>query len=145
MITELGSEVTVPHRVGLIWPRTQALWSFTWSPAVNFNSYRGIGSRKCSFPAKCVGIFDNETFTEVRKWCGFSFAWKIAARTDCRGANRLWVDNGRNLSVQAWLRLRTLKTRNFRNGKISSKRHKNTPEVSHFHPFYWMNVKLSVF
>ena len=30
-------------------------------------SYRGIGSRISSFPAKCVGIFDDETFTKVRK------------------------------------------------------------------------------
>ena len=65
--------VTVPHRVELIWPRSQAPWPFTRSSTVKFISYRGIGSRKCSFPAKCVGIFDDETFTEVRGWDGFSW------------------------------------------------------------------------
>ena len=32
--------------------------------------------------------------------------------------------------------LKTLKTQNSRNGVISSKRHKNTPEVSHFYSLY---------
>ena len=73
---------------------------------------------------------------------------KIAAGMDFWVANRLWADNGRNLSVQPRLRLRTLKTlkiQNSRSGVISSKRHKNTPEVSNFYSFYWMKVKLSVF
>ena len=82
------------YPTALIWPRTQALRSFTWSPAVNFISYRGIGSRKCSFPAKCVGIFDDETFTEVRKWCGFSFAWK----------NRGWDGFSSRKPSLSWLR-----------------------------------------
>ena len=32
--------------------------------------------------------------------------------------------------------LKTPKTQNSRNGVISSKRHKNTPEVSHFYSLY---------
>ena len=68
--------MTVPHRVELIWPRTQSPCLVRRSVAVKFISYRENRSRKCWFPAKCVGIFDHETFTEVRKWCGFSFAWK---------------------------------------------------------------------
>ena len=57
-------------------------------------SNRGIGSRKCSFPAKCVWIFDDETFTEVRKWWGFSFAWK----------NRGWDGFSRRKPPLSWLR-----------------------------------------
>ena len=59
--------MTLPHRVELIWPRTQAPCLVRRSVAVKFISYRGNPSRKCSFPAKCVGIFDYETFMEVRK------------------------------------------------------------------------------
>ena len=39
----------------------------------------------------------------------------------------------------------TVSSRNSRNGKISTKTHKNTPEVSQFYSFYRMNVKLRVF
>ena len=70
---------------------------------------------------------------------------KIAAGMDFRGANRLWADYGRNLSVLPGLRPRTVKTRNSRNGKISTKMHKNTPEGSQFYSFYWMNVKIERF
>ena len=54
--------------------------------------------------------------------------------------DRLWADYGQNLSVLLWLRLRTVKTRNFRNGKISTKTHKNTPVqrwVSFIHFIEW--------
>ena len=36
-----------------------------------------------------------------------AFREKILAGMDFRVANRLWADNGRNRSVQPWLRLRT--------------------------------------
>ena len=103
--------------------------------------YRGIGSRKCSFPAKWVGIFDDETFTEVRKWWGSRFAWK----------NRDWDGFSRRKPPLSWLRELTVEilvcciSRNARNGKLRTKTHKNKPEVSHFYSFYWVNVKLSVF
>ena len=113
-------EMTVPHRVELIWPRTQALCPVRLSAAVKFISYRGIKAENAHFQPSAAGM-------------------------DFRVADRLWADNRRNLSVQPWFRLRTLKTRTSRNGKISSKRQKNTPEVSHFYSFYWLNVKLSIF
>ena len=69
-------ELTVPHQVESIW----------LSAAVKFISYRGIGSRKCSFPAKCMGIFDDKTFSFANDGA-LALHEKIAAGMDFRVAN----------------------------------------------------------
>ena len=81
-------ELTVPHRVESIRPRTQAPCPVRLSAAVKFISYRGIGSRKCSFPAKCMGIFDDETFRLANDGA-LALHEKIAAGMDFRVTNRL--------------------------------------------------------
>ena len=135
--------MTVPHRVELIWPRTQAPCPVRLSVAVKFISYRGIEG--AHFQPSAWGFLTTKHSRRFANDVALVLREKILAGIDFRVANHLWADNGRNLSVQPWLRLRTLKTRTSRNCKINSKRHKNTPEMSHFDSFYWMNVKLSIF
>ena len=138
-------EITVPHRVELIWPRTQAPCPVRLSAAVKFISYRGIEAENVHFQPSAWGFLTTKHSRRFANDVALALREKIPAGMDFRVANRLWADYVGNLGVQPWLRLRTLKTRTSRNGKISSKRHKNTPEVSHVYSFYWMNVKLSIF
>ena len=139
------NKMTVPHRVELIWPQSQAPCPVRWSVAVKFISNRGIEGENAHFQPSAWGFLTTKQPRRFANDVALALREKILAGMDFRVANRLWADNGRNLSVQPWLRLRTLKTRTSRNCKINSKRHKNTPEVSHFDSFYWMNVKLSIF
>ena len=138
-------EIIVPHRVELIWSRTQAPCPVRLSVAVKFISYRGIEAEKAHFQPSAWGFLTTKHLQRFANDVALALCEKILAGMDFRVAKRLWADNGRNLSVQPWLRLRTLRTRTSRNCKINSKRHKNTPEVSHFDSFYWMNVKFSIF
>ena len=139
---------SVPNRVELIWPWTQAPCPHRSSVAVKFISYRGIKGENAHFQPSAWGLLTTKHSRRFANDVTLALREKILAGMDFQVANRLWADNGQNLSVQPWLRLRTLKTlktQNSRNGVISSKRHKNTPEVSHFYSFYWMKVKLSIF
>ena len=133
------------HRVELIWPRTQPPCPVRLSVAVKLISYRGIEAENTLFQPSAWGFLTTKHSRRFASDVTLALREKIATGMDFRVANRLWADNGRTLSVQPWLRLRTLKTRTSRNCKINSKRHKNTPEVSHFHSFYWMKVNWAFF
>ena len=146
--TVISFTTLTPSSQRLIWPRTQAPCHHRLSAAVKFISYRGIEADNAHFQPSAWEFLTTKQSRRFANDVALALGENIAAGMDFQVANRLWADNGRNLSVQPWLRLRTLKTlktQNSRNGVISSKRHKNTPEVSNFYSFYWINVKLSVF
>ena len=94
------NEMTVLHRVELIWPRTQASCLHGSSVAVKFISYRGIEGENAHFQPSAWGFLTTKHSRRFADDVALALREKILAGIDFRVANRLWADNGRNLSVQ---------------------------------------------
>ena len=130
-----------------IWPRSQRPMSSCRITESGERRYFGHGSRKCSFPATCMGIFCFKTFPAVQWWWKFATGWKNlwfdgfpghkppSSRQgpdrqllSCAAITSYYEESDRGQTV-------TAKEKRL-NWRIHTKKHRNTSKVSLPYLFY---------
>ena len=98
------------------------------------------GSKPYSFPTKCVWIFDDKAFAEIRKSWGFNCAWKKYRRSYGFSRRKPPLSGLRSKSKSAALTSpyegNNSDFKECQNGKVIPQTPKNTLEVSQFYSFY---------
>ena len=144
--------MTVPHRVELIWPRTQAPCPFSKSSSVGETTLSWNRKQKMLISSKVSGDFWPRNIHRGLRMMGLKLCVKKSRLGWIfRGANRLWAyyvslrSKSDCAALTSSYEGNDSDSKNAWNGKRNPKTHKNTPEVSQFYSFYWMKVKFSVF